>query len=278
MYANSRAVARPKATFRTAGGTQYIFQHPFLAGAIGRSAWSSEVNVSASMKLNDTFFNAKPLMDSAQMEVMVDGSAITITNNLMAGIADLQVVPQDGTVAGGDLIAIAHFIIASRDDVGGALRRIREVNGRKITRVYYGVSFKNVPHDVDAGNSVPVYPVQMQYAGWFEGIMGGSAVQKTLWAVGNRYGIKGGFESLSFGDVSINEREGGENNEGKYFLDSPKRYSKYDAISGDMVGFPANPDAGYVKVDDLNNNKPDGLKDDVTQVFDSSDDQWPPQA
>jgi hypothetical protein len=205
MYANSRAMRLPSAKFRTAGGNIYLFSHPFLAGQIG----SGEIDVSKCMKLNDTFFNAQPAQDSAFQETLVDGSTITITNNLMNGTATLQVLPGDGTVGGGDLIAIAHFIIASKDDVGGMLKRTRFANGRKLNRIYYGVSFKNVPHDIDSGNSVPVYPVVMLYSGWIDGVLSKADEKKILWAVGNKFAVKGIFGPQKINGNKVHDGQAG---------------------------------------------------------------------
>lgn len=206
MYANNRSASRPRTTFRTAGGSVYKFAHPFLAGQIGESN-VDEVNISACMKLNDTFFNATPSQDSSFQEPLVDGSVITITNHLMSGQAVLNILPTTGTVGGGDLIAIGHFIIASKDDVGGTLTRERFIGGNKLVRIYYGVSFKNVPHDVDSGNAVPVYPITMLYAGWMEGISRGAGTAKRLWAAGNRYGLEGAYVPFSIGGIPVNVAE-----------------------------------------------------------------------
>lgn len=209
MYANNRAGEAPRAIFRTAGGSIYTFAHPFLTGQLTAAsqrdsvyANANEANISSSLRLNDTFFNAQAAQDNALQEVMVDGSTITITNHLMNGRATLQVVPGTGLVKDGDLIAIAPFIVSAKDNVGGVLTRRRFSSAGALTRVYYGVSFANFPHDVDAGNAVPIYPMTMLYAGWIEGIMsGGVGVDKVLWAVGNRYGLSGNFQPFTINGI-----------------------------------------------------------------------------
>jgi hypothetical protein len=177
-----------------------------MAGQLG-SANIDEVNISACMKLNDTFLNAVPLQDSSIMELLVDGSSITVTNHAMAGKMTLNILPTTGTVGGGDLIAIGHFIIGSKDDVGGTLTREKFVNGDKLTRIYYGMSFANVPHEIEAGNAVAVYPVVLNYAGWIEGISKGAGTTKRLWAVGNEYGLSAAYVPFSIGGVPVNENE-----------------------------------------------------------------------
>jgi hypothetical protein len=164
------------------------------------------VDISAALKLNETFFNAQPLQDNSLIEVMVDGSTITITNHLMAGRATLQVVPGTGLVKDGDLTAIAPFIVSAKDNVGGVLMRKRFTSRGSMVRLYYGVSWANFPHDVDAGNAVPTYTMTMLYSGWIEGLMSAATAAKTVWAVGNKYGIKGNFIPFNItgiGDISI---------------------------------------------------------------------------
>lgn len=83
------------------------------------------------------------------------------------------------------------MIIASKDDVGGTLTVIENIDSKRIVTIFYGVSFKNVPHLRKAGNAVVPYPVVMLYAGWVQGVSLDSAINaKTIWAVGNKYGLK----------------------------------------------------------------------------------------
>jgi hypothetical protein len=226
MYANNRYAARPRVTFRTAGGSIYKFAHPFLAGQLGSSN-IDEVNISACMKLNDTFFNATPLQDSAFQELLVDGSVITVTNHAMAGRMTLNVLPTTNTVGGGDLIAIGHFIIGSKDDVGGTLTREKFVNGDKLTRIYYGMSFGNVPHEIEAGNAVAVYPVVMLYGGWLEGISRGAGTTKRLWAVGNKYGLEAAYIPFSINGIPVNANESAD-----YYGGSPVASYGADDVDG----------------------------------------------
>ena len=229
MHANNRSARMPAAHFRTAGGNIYKYSHPFLSGQVSANTLINEVDVSACLKLNDTFFNASPAQDSAFQEPLVDGSVLTITNHLMSGTATLQVMPTSGLVGGGDLIAVAHFIIASKDDVGGILKRVKFANGRALTRIYYGVAFKNVPHDIDAGNAAPAYPIVMTYSGWIEGVsLNDVNTQKALWAVGNKYGLQGNFTPFSVNGVRVNEGEAGD-----FFSTSRGRLSGVDTGSAD---------------------------------------------
>jgi hypothetical protein len=203
-YGNNRAAERPKASFRVAGGIIIKFRHPFLSGQInpgehgGGITEIDEVDVSKSLRLNDTFLNATPMQDSAVMELLVDGSTVTITNHSLAGTMTLQVLPTNGLVGGGDFIACAHLIIASKDSVGGTMTTIKEVNGRKIIRIYYGTSFKNVPHEIVAGNALVPYTMVLNYAGWVEAVSAsGKLDAKHIWAVGNKIGLSAVYQPFS---------------------------------------------------------------------------------
>jgi hypothetical protein len=195
MYANSRSAAHPRSTFQTAGGTIMKFRHPFLSGQISGASPVDEIDVSRSVRLNETFLDANPSQDSSFQEVLVDGSVITITNHLMAGQLALPVIRTTGLVGTGDFIAAAHLVIASKDDIGGTFTHIESIGGKRLVTVFYGVSFKNVPHLKKAGNAVVPYSIVMLYAGWVQGVGGDSVLnEKTIWAVGNKYGLKGVYK------------------------------------------------------------------------------------
>jgi hypothetical protein len=193
-FGNNRAAARPRATFQTAGGCIIKFRHPKLSGQISNATQIDEIDVSRSVRLNDTFFDASPAQDSSFMEPLVDGSMIVITNHMLSGQAALQVIRTTGLVGTGDFVAAAHLIIASKDSEGGTLTVIENIDGKRIITVFYGVAFKNVPHLRKAGNAVVPYPVIMNYAGWFQGVGGDEATEQVIWAVGNKYGLKAQYK------------------------------------------------------------------------------------
>ena len=212
-FANNRSIARPRASFQVAGGTVCKFRHPFLSGQISGVSPVDEIDVSRALRLNDTFLDAQPINDSSFQEVLVDGSTITITNSLMNGELTLQALRTTGLVGTGDFIAAAHLVIASKDDVGSTFTVIETINGKRIVTIFYGVSFKRVPHLRKAGNSVVPYPVVMLYAGWTQGVTANMDVnEKTIWAVGNKTGIKSVYKPYA-----IQEAE----NQSNYFGGSP---------------------------------------------------------
>jgi hypothetical protein len=162
-----------------------------LSGQINNASPVDEVDVSRALRLNDTFLDAQPTNDSSFQEVLVDGSTITVTNSLMNGELTLQALRTTGLVGTGDFIAAAHLIIASKDDVGGTFTVVETINGKRVVTLFYGISFKRVPHLRKAGNAVVPYPVVMLYAGWLQGVTANMDVNtKTIWAIGNKHGIK----------------------------------------------------------------------------------------
>lgn len=196
-FGNNRGLSRPRATFQTAGGVIMKFRHPKLTGQISNAIVTDEIDVSRSVKLNDTFVDASPAQDSSFMETLVDGSVLTITNHLLSGQLTLQVMRTTGLVGTGDFIAAAHLVIASKDSQGGTFTIIETIDGKRIITIFYGVSFKNVPHYKKAGNAAIVWPVVMNYAGWFQACGGDTATEEVIWAVGNKYGLKAQYKPFA---------------------------------------------------------------------------------
>jgi len=211
-YANNRKAARPASNFQTAGGTIIKLRHPYLSGQISGALPIDEVDVSRALKLNTTFLNATPLQDNSIIEPLVDGSTITITNHLMAGTMTLQALRTTGLVGSGDFIAAAHLIIASKDTTGSTVTVIEMVDEKRLVTIFFGVSFKNVPHLIKAGNAVVEYPVVMNYAGWVQGVSAAEFTEKAIWAVGNKVGLSGKYKPYA-----IQNGESGEN----YYSGSP---------------------------------------------------------
>jgi hypothetical protein len=194
-HGNNRAAAKPKASFQLAGGTVIKFRHPFLSGQINGASPVDEIDVSSALKLSEEFFSAEPEQDSSSQEVLVDGSTITITNHLLNGTARLRVLSTTGFVGTGDFIAALQLIMASKDDVGGTITVIQNINGKRRVTIFWGVSVKRMPHLKIAGNAVPVHDVQLSYAGWVQGASANLDInEKTIWAVGNRTGLTAAYK------------------------------------------------------------------------------------
>jgi hypothetical protein len=241
-FGNNRAINKPRASFQAAGGTIMKFRHPVLSGQISGASPVDEIDVSRCVKLNETFLDAQPTNDSSFMEVLVDGSTVTITNNLLCGEMTLQVVRSKGLVGAGDFVAAAHLVIASKDDTGGTFTVVETIDGKRVVTVFYGVSFKRVPHLRKAGNSVIPYPMVLLYSGWVQGVSSDtSASEKAIWAVGNKVGLTGIYKPYA---VQEQEQDGG-----AYFTGAPLSAStggvgtdNGDAASGDLDAVAAVPD------------------------------------
>ena len=209
-YGPNRWGVHPKSTAIKAGGIKMFYRHPKLAGHVFRGTNIDEIDVSRACKLNDTFFDAQPAMDSAYQEVLVDGSVITITNNLLAGTMTLQVLEQGGFVGKGDFITALQLVQSNGDSVGGTFTTVRNFDGITRVRVYYGVFVRNVPHEKVAGNAVVPYPVQLYYAGWFDGVGSEDVTTKDyIWAVGNSRGTKGVYKPFTENQADTTDPESG---------------------------------------------------------------------
>jgi hypothetical protein len=192
-YGNNRSGKQPRAHFQLAGGTVIKFKHPYLAGQLNSGdSPIDEIDISSCAKLEGRFFEATPAQDSAKQVTLIDGSTVTVSNRLLNGTITIPAIKTTGLVSSGDFIACLHLIKSVGDTVGGFLYKTDFINGKAITRLYYGVTVKSVPDDVSEGNDVAVYNVQLFYAGWLEAVSVSSAQNlKKIWAVGASKGIEG---------------------------------------------------------------------------------------
>lgn len=193
-YGNNRAGEQPRAHFRKAGGSIVKFRHPYFAGMIDSPSGKAidEIDVSESMKLEGRFFEANQNQDSAKQTVLIDGSTVTISNKMLNGTITVPAVSTTGLLATGDFIAGCHLIQSLGDTVGGILTKTDFVNGKALTKVYYGVTVQRCPVDVSEGNDVAVYNVQLLYSGWIQAESeSGDINKKAIWAVGSANGIEG---------------------------------------------------------------------------------------
>lgn len=194
-FGNNRSAKQARAHFQLAGGSSIKFRHPYLAGQIDTAGAVDEIDISACCKLEGRFFEANPNQDSAKQVVLVDGSVVTIANRLLNGTITMPVIRTTGLVATGDFVSALQLIKATGDSVGGLLYKTDFINGKAITKLYYGVTIQRVPDDVSEGNDVPVYNVQLLYAGWIEAVSTSTAEnKKKIWAVGNQNGLEAYFK------------------------------------------------------------------------------------
>ena len=206
-YGNNRAGEQKRAHFRLAGGSVIKFRHPYLAGQIDTNGAIDEIDISACCKLEGRYFEANQNQDSAKQVVLVDGSVATISNKLLNGTITMPVVRTTGLIATGDFISALHLIRSLGDSVGGLLYKTDFVNGKAITRLYYGVTPQNVPDDVSEGNDVAVYNVKLLYAGWIEAVSTTTEEnRKKIWAVGNQKGLEAYFNPYIIQNGSTGEK------------------------------------------------------------------------
>lgn len=207
-YGNNRAAKQARAHFQLAGGSSIKFRHPYLAGQIDTDGAVDEIDISACCKLEGRFFEANQNQDSAKQVVLVDGSVVTISNKLLNGTITMPVVKTTGLVATGDFIAALQLIRTLGDSVGGLLYKTDYVNGKAITKLFYGVTPQRVPDDVSEGNDVAVYNVQLLYAGWIEAVSTSTSEnKKRIWAVGNQQGLEAYFSPYVTQNASTGESE-----------------------------------------------------------------------
>lgn len=193
-YGNNRAQKQARAHFQLAGGSSIKFRHPYLAGQIDTSGSVDEIDISACCKFDGRFFEANQNQDSAKQVALVDGSVVTISNKLLNGTITMPVIKTSGLVAKGDFISALQLIRSLGDSVGGLLYKTDYIDGKAITKLYYGVTPQRVPDDVSEGNDVAVYNVQLLYAGWIEAVSTSTAEnKKRIWAVGNQKGLEAYF-------------------------------------------------------------------------------------
>jgi hypothetical protein len=210
-YGNNRAGKQPRAHFRMAGGSIIKFRHPYFAGMIDTKDNSpiDEIDVSACCKLEGRFFEANQNQDSAKQTVLIDGSTVTISNKMLNGTITIPAISTTGEVATGDFIAGCHLIQSIGDSVGGVITKTDFVNGKALTKVYYGVTVQRCPTDVSEGNDVPVYNVQLLYAGWIEAESADSESNlKAIWSVGSKEGIEGFYSPYNIQNQDGNHGTG----------------------------------------------------------------------
>lgn len=193
-FGNNRAQQQTRAHFQLAGGSVIKFRHPYLAGQIDTAGMVDEIDISACCKLEGRFFEARQNQDSAKQVVLVDGSTVTIANKLLNGTISMPVIRSTGLVGNGDFLAALQLIRSLGDSVGGLLYKTDFINGKAITKLYYGVTPQQVPDDVSEGNDVAVYDVKLLYAGWIEAVSNSTEEnKKRIWAVGNQTGLEAYF-------------------------------------------------------------------------------------
>src|SRR5512135_1656052 len=92
---------------QTVGNSTYSFQHPLINGGVA-------VNVTG-IKLESNYFKARQMVDNSKTVLLVNGGAITLTNNNKAGSFTINCVHGGNSVTDGDMVLIARQLQALGD-------------------------------------------------------------------------------------------------------------------------------------------------------------------
>lgn len=140
------------------GNSTYSFTHLLINGG-------TSINI-AGIKLEAQYFKARQMLDNSKVVLLVDGSAITLTNLVQAGSFTLTVVDNGLAITDGNLVEIARTLQQLGDSIGGQLRVATTYNGEPNAITFRGVTLKVFDTLLLAGNDVPEYPIEFNYQGW----------------------------------------------------------------------------------------------------------------
>ena len=115
-------------------------------------------------KLDSNFLSGEQLIDNSKIIALLNGDTMTLTNSNMSGTITFNATRAGGTIVGGDIVAISQYLVSIGDDLGGKLVVTYMLNGVSVTTTFYKCTVKRVPPQKLAGNDVPDYGVQWNYA------------------------------------------------------------------------------------------------------------------
>lgn len=146
-------------SIQSVGQSTYSFTHPLINSGVS-------VNL-AGIKLEAQYFKARQMVDNSKVTLLVDGSAITLTNTAQAGMFTMSVVDTGLPITNGNLVAIARSLQQTGDSNGGLLRVATSFNGTVVAITFIGVTLKVFDTLLLAGNDIPEYPIEFNYQGWY---------------------------------------------------------------------------------------------------------------
>lgn len=144
---------------QSVGNSTYSWNHPVINGGVA-------INI-AGIKLEAQYFKARQMVDNSKVVLLVDGSAITLTNVAQAGMFTMTVVDTGLSIVQGNLVEIARTLQQLGDSQGGQLRVATSFNGQTQAITFIGVTLKVFDTLLLAGNDIPEYPCEFNYQGWF---------------------------------------------------------------------------------------------------------------
>lgn len=141
-----------------------IATNPLFAQLVNGTA-SISVN---KFRLDETMVESTQLLDNAFIVVLVDGSTITLTNNVKAGTLKFACVKHSNDPMQGDMVAMANYLLDT-GATGGTNFSISfpfNVNGtiETITMNYSNCNVKTVKQLNLPGNNVATYEVEWTFA------------------------------------------------------------------------------------------------------------------
>jgi hypothetical protein len=115
-------------------------------------------------KLESLFLDGDQLIDNSKIVALLNGDTITLTNSNMSGTLTFNATRSAGTMADGDVVKLSQYLVQIGDSIGGTLVVRYVLNDIEVTVTFYKCTVKRVPPLKLAGNDVPDYSVQWNYA------------------------------------------------------------------------------------------------------------------
>lgn len=135
-----------------------ILAHPILlaAGYAGNIALTG-------FKLEGQFLNTEQLLDNSKVVPLLSGDTISITNTNRSGTITFNCTRASGSIANGDVVAVANKLQELGDNEGGTLTVSYGFNGKVFKVTFFAVTVRSAPPLLMAGNDVPDYSVKFNY-------------------------------------------------------------------------------------------------------------------
>jgi len=135
-----------------------ILSHPVLAAA----GYPADIALTG-FKLEGQFLNTEQLLDNSKVVPLLSGDTISITNTNRSGSITFSCTRASGTLANGDIVAVANKLQELGDNSGGTLTVSYGFNGKVFKVTFFSVTVRSAPPLLMAGNDVPDYSVRFNY-------------------------------------------------------------------------------------------------------------------
>jgi hypothetical protein len=135
-----------------------ILSHPVLAAA----GFPADIALTG-FKLEGQFLNTEQLLDNSKVVPLLSGDTISITNTNRSGSITFNCTRASGTLANGDIVAVANKLQELGDNSGGTLTVSYGFNGAVFKVTFFSVTVRSAPPLLMAGNDVPDYAVRFNY-------------------------------------------------------------------------------------------------------------------